>query len=95
MRLLLGNFLILGILLNCLLSVELLLLLRCCPADSEEVKIIIGIILHQLPSIVAEVVHIGTSAVLKAPDAQALDLIPQHWKLLIQFQEANFEGVDV
>ncbi len=84
-----------GALLSCLLQIEIDLSLINCPADPVKVDEFPAVLMQHLPCLVAEVEGQWTLAIPEAPNADALDLIPQHLALLIQLIEADLEGVDV
>jgi hypothetical protein len=76
-----------------LLLIEKLFLLRSHQARSVGVQILTGEILEHLQSSSAEAPPIF--AIGDAPNAEGLDLMAEKLNLLIQFEEANEELIDV
>ncbi len=78
-----------------LAHVEGLLLRTLGPAGSEQIKIVTGIVLQQLPFICTEIIQLGAPTVPKTPNADAHDFIAQDFLFLVRLHEANLERVDV
>jgi hypothetical protein len=80
---------------KCLALVEGLLPRTLGPAGSEQIKIVTGIGLQQLPCLCTELIQLGALAVPKTPNADALDFIAQDFLFLVRLHEENLERVDV